>query len=185
VIFIPSADPPHKDLADIAPAAHRLAMTRLAVERHPAFEASDFEATRGEKSYSLYTIEHFRAALGPAAEIFFIIGADAFAEIATWHRWREVLAAASFIVMTRPGARVASPGDAMPAEVAALYREAGGGWFVRDDGTALLFLPVTGLDIAASDIRRRVRAGRSIRYLAPDAVADYIYAQRLYQGNSS
>ncbi len=179
VVFVPTADPPHKESAQLAPVADRLAMARAATADHEAFAVSDFEAARPEKSYSLYTIRHFRETLPPDAALHFILGADAFAEIATWHRWRDALAEANFVVMTRPGSRAAQPADALPAEVAAVYRRESDGVYAAG-GARLLFVPVTGLDIASSDIRRRLREGRSIRYLVPAAAERYIVANRLY-----
>jgi nicotinate-nucleotide adenylyltransferase len=180
VIFVPAADPPHKAPAELAPVAHRLAMARLATAQHKAFEVSDFEAARPEKSYSIFTIQHFRETAAAGSALFFLVGADAFAEIATWRRWREALAAAIFVVMTRPGSRVAKPADALPADFAARYKKQATGVYATPAGARLLFQPVTGLDIASSDIRRRLAEGRSIRYLVPNTVAHYIAAHRLY-----
>jgi nicotinate-nucleotide adenylyltransferase len=180
VAFVVAADPPHKEGSHIVTVAHRLAMVRLAVEGNPVFAVSDFEATRTEKSYSLYTIRHFRQTLAASDELFFIIGADAFAEITTWHRWQEVLAEAHFVVMTRPGSKVTRPTDAMPSDFAVRYCPVGEGAYTMEGGHGLHFLPVTGLDIASSDLRQRVRNRRSIRYLTTAAVEQYIEGNRLY-----
>jgi len=154
VWFVPAADPPHKE--------------------------GDFEATRDQTSYSLYTIAHYRELLGKQATIFFIIGADAFAEITTWHRWQEVLTACHFAVMTRPGSQIARPADAVPAQFAQTYTDLGGGKYRQSSGMEIVFLPVTELAISSSDIRRHRRDGRSICFLTPPPVADYIRENDLY-----
>ncbi len=101
-VMIPNAVPPHKQDRLGASFEDRLAMVRLACEGDPGLEASDLEAGTA-KSYSVDTIARVRATLSPDARLFFIIGADAFAEIRTWFRWQEVVAAVEFIVVTRPG----------------------------------------------------------------------------------
>ena len=180
VWFVPAADPPHKEGGQIIPVGHRMEMARLALHRHPQFQVSDFEATRDQTSYSLYTIAHYRELLGKQATIFFIIGADAFAEITTWHRWQEVLTACHFAVMTRPGSQIARPADAVPAQFAQTYTDLGGGKYRQSSGMEIVFLPVTELAISSSDIRRHRRDGRSICFLTPPPVADYIRENDLY-----
>jgi nicotinate-nucleotide adenylyltransferase len=101
VLFIPAAHPPHKTGATQAPYVDRLRMTELACECDPRFEASPLEAGT-VRSYSIDTIEKLRAGLTAGDELFFIIGADAFSEIRTWHRWRDVARAVRFAVVSRP-----------------------------------------------------------------------------------
>lgn len=108
VLFVPSEHPPHKHGATHAPYADRVHMAELACAGDPRFEVSRLEeGTR--RSYSIDTIEKVRAALSPADDLFFIIGADAFAEIQTWHRWHDVARAVRFIVASRPGHRYDAP----------------------------------------------------------------------------
>src|ERR1035438_2941190 len=102
VIFVPAAHPPHKAGVTHAPYEQRLRMTELACESDPRFEVSRLEEGPA-RSYSIDTIGKVRARLAPEDELFFILGADAFAEIGTWHRWREVAAAVCFLVVSRPG----------------------------------------------------------------------------------
>ncbi|NLH49897.1 MAG: nicotinate-nucleotide adenylyltransferase [Myxococcales bacterium] len=180
VIFIPAADPPHKNGLAIIPVAHRLAMTRLAVTDDPSFAVSDFEANRAEKSFSLYTIRHFRETT-PAARLFFIIGADAFAEITTWHRWEEVIREVSFVVMTRPGSRIGHPAEALPKEWAGRIETVSESLYHVDNKEEIIFQPVTSLEISSSDIRRRRQEGGSIRFLVSPAVEDYIRVNHLYE----
>jgi len=180
VVFIPAHIPPHKQPEGVIDSSHRLAMTSLAVQDHEAFIVSDIEADRPEKSFSLYTIRHFLRELDKQDELFFILGADAFAEITTWHRWMEVLPMCHFAVLNRPGHPLKKPEDAMPAAFAERYRDLGDGVYQMKEGARLIFLPMTPLDISASDLRLRLREGRSARYLIPDPVLDYIEKNGLY-----
>jgi len=107
VLVIPAAHPPHKSGA-IAPFDDRYRMVELACEGRPALEPSLLEAGT-ERSYSIHTIEKVREATSVQESLYFIIGADAFAEITTWHRWQDVVAAVEFIVVTRPAAAYDTP----------------------------------------------------------------------------
>jgi len=181
VWFIPAHDPPHKEGGHILPVAHRLAMTRLAVRGQRRFAVSDFEATRPEKSYSLYTIRHFRQLLGGDTETYFILGTDAFADITTWHQWETVLEETNFAVMARPGNTLAHPNEALPSALAAQYEERAPGHFRREK-TEIVFLPVTQLEISSSDLRHRCHDNLSPAFLTPAPVIAYIEENGLYRG---
>ncbi|ACX51362.1 nicotinate (nicotinamide) nucleotide adenylyltransferase [Ammonifex degensii KC4] len=158
VYFIPSGQPPHKK-RKVAPAEHRLAMVRLAVASNPYFEVSTVEIERPGPSYTVDTVKEFRR-LFPQAEIFFILGMDALAEFLTWHRVEELLTLCHFVVATRPGYPSAVKGGR---------------------GRRVTVLPVPGVAVSSTEIRERVRAGKPIKYLLPEAVEEYIYAHGLYQ----
>jgi nicotinate-nucleotide adenylyltransferase len=102
VVFIPSGNPPHKQTTAVTPYEHRLAMVQLACAADPLFEVSEIEAGR-ERSYTFNTLQRFREHLLPEDELFFLIGADAFNEVNTWFRWKDVLGMTEFIVVSRPG----------------------------------------------------------------------------------
>ena len=155
VLFIPNAIPPHKERQATADYAHRLAMAELAAQADPRFAASRLEAGQA-KSYSILTIERVRGELGPDAELFFLIGADAFSEIETWFRWRDVLEQVEFIVLSRPGY-----GYGIPA------------------GARVHRLETLQLDVSSTAIRRRLAAGEAPPELPP-AVLQYIRANALY-----
>jgi nicotinate-nucleotide adenylyltransferase len=107
LLFIPAGRPPHKASAH-APFEDRVRMLEIACEGEPVFGVSRLE--QGDRrSYSIHTIERFRGELGAADELFFVIGADAFAEIRTWLRWQEVVGAVQFIIVSRPGHDYAAP----------------------------------------------------------------------------
>jgi nicotinate-nucleotide adenylyltransferase len=159
VLFVPAGNPPHKPGGVTAPWEDRARMVELACadagEGDERFEVSRIEApVDGGRSYSIVTIEKLLA-MG-YAPLSFLIGADAFREIRTWHRWREVVAAVEFIVVTRPGASFEIPAGAR-------VRELGG-----------LDLPVS-----SSDIRKQVADGAE-EVAVPAAVLTYIRERGLY-----
>ncbi len=155
VLFVPAANPPHKRETS-TPFEDRFRMVELACRCDPRFEASRLEEA-AEKSYSILTIERLRAQLRPQDVLFFIIGADAFAEIASWHRWREVVRAVDFIVVTRPGHGYSIP-----------------------EGARVHRLDTLALPVSSSDVRRELAAGRQPPEL-PEAVFEYIRSHGLYR----
>jgi nicotinate-nucleotide adenylyltransferase len=155
-------------------------MVALAIGSNPFFELSSLEGERQGKSYSIDTIhavrEHF-----PQAELFFIIGSDSFLEIGLWHRFAEIFAACSLIVVERPGSTISDPLQALPVAIrgefsytAPLRR------LDHDSGTSVHFISGCALDISSSEIRRFAGEGRSLRYLVPPEVEAYITEQRIY-----
>ena len=160
VLFVPAARPPHKAGVTHAPYADRVAMAELACEGDPRFEVSRLEEDTA-RSYSIDTIEKVRARLAPGDELYFLIGADAFAEIHTWYRWRDVIAGVRFLVVSRPGHVYAAPPGAV-------------------------FDPIDDIEvpISSSDIRRDLAAGRRPAGL-PEVVLRYACAHALYRGAES
>ncbi len=170
MILIPSARPPHKAAEETTAAAHRLAMTRLAADGEPGMEVSDCEIKRSGPSYTIDTVAEFRRRLGDDVELNWIIGADTLRELATWHRVEELVDACRFVVAARPGSE--SP-DLDP------LREV-----LRDEQIDRLRanrVETPLIDISATEIRRRVADGRSIRWLVPESVRAYIHEHRLYR----
>ena len=156
VWFVPAARPPHKTSVTSTPYEHRYRMVELACQGEPLFEASRLE--QGEQnSYSIRTIERVRTALDTADELFFLIGADAFAEITTWHRWRDVIASVEFIVVSRPGRAYDIP-----------------------EGARVHPLQGVDLPVSSSEIRRQLAAGDD-RVDVPPAVLAYIREHGLYR----
>jgi nicotinate-nucleotide adenylyltransferase len=154
VLFVVAANPPHKPGATGAPYEDRYRMVELACEGNPLFVPSRLE--EGEaRSYSIFTIERVRAT-APDAELYFIIGADAFAEIRSWYRWTDVIRLVDFIVVTRPGHEYAAP-----------------------PGCRVHRLDTIALPVSSSEIRRRLAAGESPPELPP-AVLAYIREHKLY-----
>ena len=175
-----AAMPPHKEPGSATPVEHRRAMLELAIADAPALVVNLSELGRAGPSYSIDTIRATQART-PDAAITFILGADAFAEIATWKDYGDLFTLCDFCVISRPGA----PQAQLPIAVAdAFCYEPSRGVYLHRSGSTLRFLPVTALMISASDIRRRCAVGLSIRYLVPSAVAEYIAAHGLYTGRT-
>ncbi|MBM2838991.1 MAG: nicotinate (nicotinamide) nucleotide adenylyltransferase [Deltaproteobacteria bacterium] len=116
VLFVPSAFPPHKRKEDMETPYERIEMTRIAIEGNPYFDFSDMEVKRGGFSYSVDTVDEVTKRL-PEAEIYFILGVDAFFEIDSWKEYRRFLSLCNFIIVTRPGYEKKSLGESLPLEV--------------------------------------------------------------------
>jgi nicotinate-nucleotide adenylyltransferase len=170
VILIPAKLPPHKRAEALAGGADRLAMVRLAIAGNPAFAVSDIELRRPGVSYTVDTVRALRKRLGPGTVIYFLIGMDTVAELATWREIARLARLCKFVPLNRPGHSVPN--------VATLERTLG-----RLPARAMLkrALDMPLIGISSSEIRRRVAEGRTIRYLVPDAVAAYIRRKRLYR----
>jgi nicotinate-nucleotide adenylyltransferase len=181
VVFVVSAVPPHKEPKGIIEVDHRLEMVRRALAGNPRFSASDLEVRRKGRSYTVDTLRYFRRCVGPAADIYFIIGMDAFAEITTWHRYRELFGLSHFVVTDRPTDKEKDPRPTLPEGLEGVFSEGEGGCLVTACGTRVYFHDITALDISATAIRGLVRDNRSIRYLVPDRVRRYIEERGLYR----
>jgi nicotinate-nucleotide adenylyltransferase len=170
VLFMPAGIPPHKPDRPISPAHHRLAMVEAAIAGNDAFVASRMELDRGGPSYTVDTLRDLTAGRtmdGAPLELVLILSAEAFVELPTWRDPATVLALAALAV---------APRDGFPdADAAFLGRHFPG------VPTNAVFLDGPRLRISASDLRARAAAGRSLRYLVPDAVAAYIGDHALYQ----
>jgi nicotinate-nucleotide adenylyltransferase len=170
VLFVPAWSPPHKTDRALLPAADRLRLLRLAIRDNPAFEVSDVEVRRGGTSYTLHTLLELRRRFGPRANLFFLIGADSLADLPTWYEARRLLRLARFVTYPRPGVDL----ERFRARLAALGK-ANAARLQRD----VLDAPEIG--VSATDVRRRIAEGRSIRYLVPEAVRRSIERRGLYR----
>lgn len=183
VYFIPASIPPHKRGQTHTPARDRLQMVRLAVARNPRFKVSTIEIRRPGVSYSIDTVREFVQRLKPADSLYFIIGLDAFREIATWRDYEEIFPLCNFIVTSRPGSKESDPLKGTGVAVKKLFCYD----FKRQNyrhrsGTRVHFIELTDIAISASEIRALVRQGKSIRYLGPSSVEKYIKRRGLYRG---
>lgn len=180
VLFIPSATPPHKPRDGIAAAAHRLAMVRLAIAGNADFRVSTIEIDRRGRSYSVDTLRWLRASM-PEATFSFIMGIDAFREIATWKEYRSIFTLCDVVVTSRPPVDEVRLRAALPVAVRAefCYRPRIK-QLEHSTGNRIIFQRISDLDISASAIRQRLRRGLSVRYLVPAAVERYIARHRLY-----
>jgi nicotinate-nucleotide adenylyltransferase len=185
VLFVPAAAPPHKRGRRITSARHRLAMVRRALAGNPALRASDIELGRRGPSYSIDTLHQLRAASPTQTRFVLLMGLDTFREIGTWKQYRQLFELTDVAVLTRPAYRQRTLRAALPVAARGDFcysadRES----LLHRSGNRVDFLTVTALDISASDIRRRLQRGLSVRYLVPRSVDDYIRRQRLYARGS-
>ena len=171
LLLIPSRIPPHRLDPVGATSEQRYEMARLAAATHAGWTASRIEIDREGPSYTFDTL----AALGDSlsAQIFFILGADAFAEIATWSRYPAVLELAHFVVVSRPGITLDSLRDRTPSAFSPR----------PSARTRVILVEAATPDVSSTDIRRRIRAGESLSGLVPDPVDHYIRTHRLYLGH--
>lgn len=181
VLFVPSATPPHKS-GTVASGRDRLAMVRRAVAGHPMFRASSIEIHRSGPSYSIDTLRALRRRFPEPTKFVFLLGIDAFREIGTWKQFADLFPLADFAVLSRPPHRQPAPRNLLPVaarrQFCYSHRRR---MLVHESGNRIVFLDVTSLDISASDIRQRVRRGKSIRYLVPNSVERYLDEHRLYR----
>jgi nicotinate-nucleotide adenylyltransferase len=185
VILIPAAVPPHKGSGELAGAAERLEMIAAAVEGVPGLAASDVETRRAGPSFTIDTVRHFRDLLAQA-ELFLIVGLDAFLEIDTWRSFRELLELVPLIVISRPAGGLPPDGEPVERFIRARISpecsvDRGSAVYQAPGVRGIRIFPVTALDLSSSRIRELVRAGRSIRYLVPERVHTYIQNRGLYR----
>jgi nicotinate-nucleotide adenylyltransferase len=184
MLFVPSAAPPHKSGGGddpIAPAELRLAWLREATADNPRFAVDPLEIERGGTSYSVDTLRDVGARVSPARPVF-AVGWDAFVEIDTWKDPATLFALADFAVMTRPPGSAATLRDFLPTCVRDDARVASDGLSARHGsaGAFIRVVPVTAMEVSASDVRRRLREGRSVRYLLPERVHDAVVESGVY-----
>ena len=180
IYFIPSASPPHKDEADVAPAQHRYNMVELAVADTPAFRASRIELDRSGPSFSVDTIRAFQAG-GRCTSLAFLIGMDAFCEIESWKAYLEIPRLCDLIVTSRPGVPTPSIDQLLPVALrSAFWYDPTQQRYQHESGHTLTLYTLNGFHISASAIRDNIRLGRPTHSQLPLAVADYIATYALY-----
>lgn len=179
VLFVPSHDPPHRPADPHATAFERLALVKLAINGVAAYKVSDVELLREGRSYTSDTLRALHRSGWAPSQLFFILGADTFAEIATWREFPWVLDAAHFAVIARPGTTIEAALARTPdlqsrARAASTVEEAGG-------RTGVFLVEATTRDISSTLIRRRLALRQPIGDLVPSAVAQYIAAYHVYR----
>ncbi len=160
IIFVPSFWPPHKSRQNVLDASKRLQMVRLAVKDNPSFEVSDVEIKRAGKSYTIDTLRYFYGQYPTGTKFFFILGYDSFAGLHRWHQINELLKITSFIVINRPGFKPANP---------------------RIPQKKVFSAMMPGLDVSSSYIRKCLRSQKTVKYLVPESVLEYIHKNNLYK----
>ena len=159
VIFVPTGQPYQKDNRQVSAAEDRYLMTVIATASNPRFSVSRVDIDRPGPTYTIDTLRELRAANNTQDELYFITGADALAEILTWHDVDELFTLAHFVGCTRPGHRLSGAG-------------------LPDDKVSLVEIPA--LAISSTECRARTEAGEPVWYLVPDGVVQYIAKRKLY-----
>lgn len=164
VVFMPAGKPPHKLGQTVSSPEHRMTMVELAVETNPYFSCSDIDIKREGPSYTVHLLEWLHT-VWPNTELYFIMGRDSLANLPTWYEPQRLIQLAHLVVVDRPRYEL----DLQKLEEA-----------VPGCLEAIQFVSIPGIAFASSDIQRRVRDRRPIKYQIPEAVEAYIYAQNLY-----
>lgn len=163
VVYLPTAEPPHKEGRSFAPALQRYCMVELALLEHDELVVSDHELTEGRKAYTVDTVEHFAAAL-PGSELYLFVGADSYLELDQWRRYQDLLRMVTLVVLARPGFERAV--ERQPAA----------------NGERVVLFESTQVDVSSTALRGLLRAGERP---GPDsmaaAVVDYCRKYALYR----
>jgi nicotinate-nucleotide adenylyltransferase len=160
VVFVPTGQPWQKDDRNVSASEDRYLMTVIATASNPRFSVSRIDIDRGGPTYTIDTLRDLRAERGDEAELFFITGADALAQIMSWQDVSELFKLAHFVGCTRPGHRLTGQG-------------------LPEDRVSLVEIPA--LAISSTNCRQRVARGEPIWYLVPDGIVQYIAKRRLYR----
>lgn len=167
VVFIPAGNPPHKQNSKVTPAMHRFVMTVMATYSNPDFLVSTIEIERSGPSYTIDTVTALIEQYGHETEFYFITGVDAAQDLKTWHHIDKLLDMCHFVAAARPGC--ISTLDSI----------------IKDFGLKgqqrIHRLATPELEISSTDIRERVRLGKSIKYIVPESVETYIFKEGLYR----
>jgi len=171
VWFLPAATPPHKQAKRQSPAADRVEMLELATGGNPAFSVNRHEVDRGGVNYTADTLEALGAE-DPRRELFFLLGSDSLDDLPNWHDPQRICRAATLVVVRRGG----GPKPDLSCLTGIANKE-------RIETIGRMMVEMPAIELSSTEIRRRVAAGKSIRYRTPRAVEKYIEAQRLYQAS--
>ena len=188
IIFVPSAQPPHKSPENIIPSNYRKGMVEIAIEGNRFFEISEIEINREGNSYTIDTIYDFKKKYNE--DIYLISGVDTFSEFSTWRSVEELVKSCHFIVASRPGGNLENLVNVLSNTVTKRFpsviftyegiRGKSSLFNMSCSSYKMFSLEITGLDISATAIRKNISEGKSIKYLVPDVVEEYIKEKRLY-----
>lgn len=169
IVFIPSLNPPHKKSHVLAPADARLKMVQWAVEGNPFFEVSEIELGRAAPSYTIETVLEYRRHYSKDA-LFFIMGGDSLYEVHTWHKAEELVALCEFAVVARPGFAI----NELDASALHLTRKA---FEILTRNIVRMEL----IGVSSTEVRQRLKEKKSIRYLVPEKVREFLEKGGIYQ----
>ncbi len=181
--LIPAATPPHKHKVHVSRFQHRFKMAKMAVGRSEVLEVSDLEAKRQGPSYSVDTLRELCSSLGPKNDLYFVLGLEAFFEIHTWKDYTNIFELAHLVVIYRRGYRFEDVFPYLRGHKITLSPAAESNRFIFTSGKSLIHVRPTQMDISSTKIRKLVKEGKSIRFLVPDQVMNYISEKGLYGKN--
>ena len=189
VLFVPAQVAPHKVGRDVTPAIHRYAMLSLATQHDERLLVSTFELDSSQPGYTVDTLDHFKKLL-PESELFFIMGADSWAEISTWRDWQRLLTMANHIVVTRPGYELGVPSEELRDRLIDVrlsdqeHQQPGIDKQLLSGGPGKIFLTDAVMkDVSATEVRRVASKGdyEQLLKLVPEAVSEYIGKYGIYR----
>jgi nicotinate-nucleotide adenylyltransferase len=189
-LFVPALAAPHKLDREVSSPMHRYAMLALATQTDPTLFVSTFEMEKPTRRYTVDTLNHFRSESEAFADLFFVLGADSWAEITTWREWERLLTMANLIVVTRPGVEVstAQVGPEVAERVVDLRGKTNDGAppTIESGSRRIFVTDAVLLDVSATQVRQAARENRieDLDKLVPLAVADYIRKYRLYRNKN-
>jgi len=166
IVFIPAKKPPHKVDSDLATAQHRYNMVQIAISNNPFFEVSDTELNREGLSYTADTLVEMREE-NPDKKFFFICGADSIINLSTWHNVNEIFKFADVIAAGRA--------EASDIEFQNMIQ-----WYQEQYNAKIFCSGAPLIEISSTGVRNRIKEGKSIRYMVPEMVYNYIQLHRLY-----
>ncbi len=180
-LLMPGAEPPHKDRQMVAPFSDRLNMTEIASENSDYLEASDIEGCRKGPSYSIETIKIIREKYKDRLDLFFILGSDAFKDINTWKEYKSLFLITNFVIIERPGFsfnEMESFIDSLDAGFKPCLNENS---FINPEGNRIFLKNTVLMDISSTKIRQKIKKQKSINFLVPHRVKEYIFKKGLYK----
>ena len=188
IFLIPSAFPPHKETEGIIDGLDRIEMIRLAFSDDPDFVVSDVELKRSGFSYTIDTVRHFKSIFPENTKLYFIVGLDAFLEVDTWKSYKDLFLLIPFIVMSRAATGQRDTvlqwkhlGTYIKSKISDGYgHSASRSCYIHDVKQPVFLFEVTPVEISSTEIRERIRKGRTIKSLVPEPVGDLIKAKGLY-----
>jgi nicotinate-nucleotide adenylyltransferase len=184
LLVIPAYKPPHKSLDAISDARHRYEMCVRAFKDEPRITVSKMEIELPERPYTINTIERLRAEYGSEAELFFVMGADSFEEITTWREYQRLLSSTNLIVESRTGREISISHlpEGFREKVVDTRRLKDRQSVMKSAGCCLIYLTsLVNREVSSTEIRRRVREGKSLAGLTAPGVIDYLEEHKLYR----
>lgn len=185
MLVIPAFKPPHKSLSAISASRHRYEMCLLAFNDEPRITVSKMEIELPERPYTIETMARLRVEFTEKSQLFFVMGADSFAEITTWREYKKLLASTNIIVASRAGREIAT--SHLPKEFRSKVIDVRGATTIAalvkddDEGCFIYLTDSVNHDVSSTEIRRRAQQGLSLTGLTTQGVIDYIEEHQLYR----